>query len=290
MQKLKKICIISLLSIFLITLPITSVARETNTNISVIDKETIELTDRDLALFSKSIKEIFKDKTDLCISINQIIDDCITKEKIGYSQLNFEKLVNNLDPILEAEFSQTLNKDNSVNMPSNTYNDGFSGSVDLSGEQQTLESGTLEMEDNVEWVSKVIWNYIIRPFLNLNEGENIWPTWREDNDLFDGDGPKTDGELDISLYDDPAKGKKYPYQGLDDRRDWNHSSAFIVAFGFSGIATVLCVLTLVLIVGLIGLIGVVLGYGTAYCNFVETFDIEDMPYGNQWPYTPPDGM
>ena len=266
----KKIVISVCLAVILLLLPISTNAGETQTkNYETAQDITIDLTRTEYDIFCNNIKNLFIESDISKSLIKEKIDESVFFTDSGDIKLDFDKVVDEISTLL-VENNADLN---ALEMQS----------YELSMMEQS--AGSVQ-----EQVSMSMWDEIIRPFLNNNFGINTWPSWREDNDMFDGDLGTIEGEKNPNLYDIPILEIKYDYQGLDDKRDWNCLASFLFAFGLVGLATIICLLTLVLVIGLYGLTGVILGYGFLYCVFLESFDIKDLPYGDQLPYTPPDGM
>jgi hypothetical protein len=274
----KEILIASFVAAIMLLLPMTTVAREADVHAQIVEEPnngqlSIELTDEELNLFYKSFENLFEDTPEQFNEVNQVIDDAVTRSRDGVVTLDLEQVSNDLTPILNE-------------LSVNTRSAGMG----VFGEQQATRvamPGGFEIDD-LELLAEYIWNNFVRPLLNFNSDK--WPEWREDNDYEDHDGPTLDGEKDESLYDVLSTSEKYDYQGLDDIADWGCMKGFLMAFGMANIGLVLCILTLVFIVGLCGLPSVFLAYGSAYCMFVEAFDFQDLPYGSQIPYLPPDGF
>jgi len=233
---MKKMCIAGFLALIMFLMPLTTTVGESAISNLITQEQKeenlmIELTNEELDRFYKSFQNLFKGDLRSSLTVKRVIDNAVTTDRDGDTKLDLERVANDLTPILQNELSR---------------NSG-SGAMYVSGQQQAVGSSTLygSDDDPLENYTRFLWK-LIRPIIISLTGID-WPTWRYDNDDYDGDGPVLEGETDETKYDNPTGNEKYDYQGLDDGMDWNHLQAVLVLIVPIGLATFFCLLTLVFV-------------------------------------------
>jgi hypothetical protein len=146
-----------------------------------------------------------------------------------------------------------------------------------------IQQQAVHQDLDTENYSKNLWNNVVVKLINriVPDGKE-YPTWRKDNNEYDGDGPDYANETNQQKFDNPPN-DKYQYLGLDDRTDWDMNVALMTWGSMYGLAIIvaLVLLATLRILRAAYLIACLIAFlPDTYMIFCEVFDIADEPYGS----------